>query len=457
MPENTLAMTFFTLWGYWPVVEDEGRVSPSIPNLSVASFTGASVGPGSVMVPEEGWQTLLGEQVLPAPHVPQLSVPPQPSAIVPHELDGQVFGMHVWVTHTLFVHVALAPQVPHESVPPQPSGIVPQFFPCAEQVVGVQPVPAWQAPWVHVSPTGQLHVIVPPHPLETVPQALPTPPEPHVMGTHAGWHVPLPDPVQVSPETQPQLSVPPQPLGTAPQVSPWLPAGHARVVHPHWFATPPPPHVWGAAQVPQLTVPPLPSGMVPQLALAAIQRAGPPEDPVPHAWGEVGGLLILHCECQCSSATQAASQVAPLPNEVQQWVVEEKPQTAVTHPAMLVPLSQPLTSAPSVHVRSWVHVPGPLVVPAPHKLFVQVWPLGQTPQLSVPPQPSDTEPQVARAVEQVFGVQPVEHTATGFCVGVGQSLKPKPAAFVNVAANWAQPLSQVLVQQYACAESEHTS
>jgi hypothetical protein len=33
----------------------------------------------------------------------------------------------------------------------------------------------------------------------------------------------------------------------------------------------------------------------------------------------------------------------------------------------------------------------------------------------------------------------------------------KPAAFVNFAANCAQPLSHVLEQQYACAESAHTS
>ncbi len=94
-----------------------------------------------------------------------------------------------------------------------------------------------------------------------------------------------------------------------------------------------------------------------------------------------------------------------------------------------------------------MHAPGPLVVPAPQTLFVQVWPLGHTPQLRVPPQPSETEPHVASAVEHVLGVQPLVQTATGFCVGVGQSLYAKPAAFVKVAANCAQPLSHVLVQQ----------
>src|SRR5439155_21165670 len=58
-------------------------------------------------------------------------------------------------------------QTPHVSVPPQPSGIVPQFFPCAAQVVGVQmtqprmgvctqPVAGAQVSVVHGSPSLQL-------------------------------------------------------------------------------------------------------------------------------------------------------------------------------------------------------------------------------------------------------------------------------------------------------------
>jgi hypothetical protein len=183
--------------------------------------------------------------------------------------------------------------------------------------------------------------------------------------------------------------------------------------------------------------------MVPQFAFAAMQSAGPPE-PVEQAGGFVGGFGIWQAVCQCSSATQLASQVALLPNDVQQWVVPEYPQTAVTHPATLLPLSQPATSASPVQVRSCVHVPGADVVPDPHTLFVHVWPLGQVPQLSVPPQPSETEPHVAPTLEHVFGVHPVEHAETGFCVGVGQSLYWKPAARVKVAANCAHPLSQVV-------------
>jgi hypothetical protein len=62
--------------------------------------------------------------------------------MLPHALLGQVFGVHVCVTHTLFVHVAFTGHVPQLSAPPQPSAIDPQFFPCAAHVVGVHPPPA---------------------------------------------------------------------------------------------------------------------------------------------------------------------------------------------------------------------------------------------------------------------------------------------------------------------------
>jgi hypothetical protein len=66
-----------------------------MPKTRDPSFTGASVGAGSVGVPPVGWQVLLGEQVSPLGHVPQFSVPPQPSGIVPQLLLGQVFGVQV--------------------------------------------------------------------------------------------------------------------------------------------------------------------------------------------------------------------------------------------------------------------------------------------------------------------------------------------------------------------------
>jgi hypothetical protein len=49
-------------------------------------------------------------------------------------------------------------------------------------------------------------------------------------------------------------------------------------------------------QVPQLTVPPWPSEIVPQFAFAAMHSAGPPELPVEHAGGFVGGLGIPQTE-----------------------------------------------------------------------------------------------------------------------------------------------------------------
>src|SRR5438094_5907967 len=83
-------------------------------------------------------------QVCGAVQVPQVSVPPQPSAIVP-----QFFP---WAAHVVGVQpqtfatppppqVWGAVQVPQLSVPPQPSAIVPQFFPWAAHVVGVHEVP----------------------------------------------------------------------------------------------------------------------------------------------------------------------------------------------------------------------------------------------------------------------------------------------------------------------------
>ena len=120
---------------------EDGRVSPAMPKVSVANFTGGSVGAGRLIAPPPGWHVLLGEQVCPVGHEPQLSVPPQPSGIVPQLFVGQVFGIQVCATQTLFVQVALTAHVPQLSVPPQPSGIVPQFFPCAAHVVGVHPPP----------------------------------------------------------------------------------------------------------------------------------------------------------------------------------------------------------------------------------------------------------------------------------------------------------------------------
>jgi hypothetical protein len=114
-----------------------------------------------VGVPPVGWHVSLGEHDWPLGHVPQFSVLPHPSGMLPQFFPcaEHVVGVHAWETHTLFVHVALTGHVPQLSVPPHPSGMLPQFFPCAAHVVGVQPPPVWHVPLVQVSPTGHEHVI----------------------------------------------------------------------------------------------------------------------------------------------------------------------------------------------------------------------------------------------------------------------------------------------------------
>jgi len=84
------------------------------------------------------------------------------------------------LTQTLFVHVWPPPQVPQLSVPPQPSEILPQFLPCAAQVVGVHG--RVQVLFAHVWPLGQEpQLSVPPQPSPMVPQL----PVMHTAGTQA--------------------------------------------------------------------------------------------------------------------------------------------------------------------------------------------------------------------------------------------------------------------------------
>ncbi len=76
-----------------------------------------------------------------AVQVPQSSVPPQPSGMLPQSVPcaAHVVG----VQHTFGVppppQTAGAGQVPQFKVPPQLSGMPPQLAPCAAHVVRVQP------------------------------------------------------------------------------------------------------------------------------------------------------------------------------------------------------------------------------------------------------------------------------------------------------------------------------
>src|SRR5262249_28411274 len=145
--------------------------------------------PSSQVVMPQTFATPPPPQVCGAVQTPQVSVPPQPSGIVPQFVPCAAPASRVQVPQTFAAppppQVSGAVQRPQVSVPPQPSGIVPQFFPCAAQVVGVQ-----------------------------VPQTFAVPPPPQVSGA-----------VQT-----PQVSVPPQPSAVVPQLCPC--AAHVVGVEP---------------------------------------------------------------------------------------------------------------------------------------------------------------------------------------------------------------------------------
>jgi len=77
----------------------------------------------------------------PAPHVPQSSMWPHPSAGVPqvNACDAQVLGTHVALQTPSFgelppPHVSSTPHVPHSRAPVQPSDCVPHEYPSSAQV-----------------------------------------------------------------------------------------------------------------------------------------------------------------------------------------------------------------------------------------------------------------------------------------------------------------------------------
>src|SRR5262250_261888 len=98
--------------------------------------------PSSQVMMPQTFATPPPPQVCGAVQAPQVSVPPQPSGIVPQFFPcaAQVVGVQVPQTFAVPPppQVSGAVQAPQVSVPPQPPGIVTQFFPCAAQVVGVQ-------------------------------------------------------------------------------------------------------------------------------------------------------------------------------------------------------------------------------------------------------------------------------------------------------------------------------
>jgi hypothetical protein len=185
--------------------------------------------------------------------VPQVSLPPHPSSMVPQSNVPQVF--FVQVLQTLEVQNRPASQAPlkspHVSLAPQPSEIVPQLAPLAAHVVGTQ---GTHLLFVQTWPVGQPLFVVPEPQVYFCPvmQASLTCPHsaPAAMqaaGTLVG---------------QAQLSNPPQPSERVPQV----PAGKsvhfflAQVSQVKVTAS----QTWPVGQLPQAVVLPQPSGTLPQ-------------------------------------------------------------------------------------------------------------------------------------------------------------------------------------------------
>jgi len=113
-------------------------------------------------------------------------------------------------------HVLGAVHVPQSSVPPHPSGMVPQLAPSAAHVLGVQPHVYGVVPPPHVS--GKTHgspqSSAVPHPSSGLPHVAPS--WPHVCGEQMHW-----PPTQVSYWAQsPQNRVSPQELVTVPHTAP---------------------------------------------------------------------------------------------------------------------------------------------------------------------------------------------------------------------------------------------
>jgi hypothetical protein len=168
------------------------------------------------------------QDVCGAAQLPQVIVPPQPSATVPQVLLPQawarVFGVQTQVPGLPLQDVCGAVQLPQVTVPPHPFEAVPQvLLPQAWAAVrGVQQVPAAPASAEQVLPGEHVpQVITPPQPSDAVPQLLLPQAWACVAGMH--WQVPLVLPsarthVAAEPEQVPQLSVPPQPSGAVPQL-----------------------------------------------------------------------------------------------------------------------------------------------------------------------------------------------------------------------------------------------
>jgi hypothetical protein len=357
--------------------------------------------PGAVQVPHEpqlladvphvrpvqsGAQAVqtLPTQVVPAPHVPQLMVPPQPLGAVPHVCVPHAVALSSGVQQAPAVHdcpaphapqlpqllaevpharpvqsgtqavqtfaeqVVPAPHVPQLMVPPQPFGTLPQFL--LPHAVALSRGVQHRLP-TQLCPAGQVPHETEPQPLFTVPHCLPL--------QAAGFSL---QPPQLPPPHVPQLTVLPQPSEMTPQLVPVL--AHVRRGVSHalqvWEMAS---HFWLPAQVPQSSVLPQPSSMLPQVAPASVQLRG------------------LH-DLQ---AWVSGSHVSPTLQVPQRMVV----QTSLPKTPQVAPKSAQVT----------------FFVRQVNEVSSQVFPLVQAPQARNPPQPSEGNPQVAPRSPHFFGTQ----------------------------------------------------
>src|ERR1700722_1494100 len=135
-----------TVW----TLKAPGFITPAVPQLTNAT---ALLAQHPVEQPPHWLATPAPPHIWPLAHVPQLSVPPQPSGTEPQlsPRAAHVVGVQAhWLGTPAPPHVWPWAHVPQLSVPPQPSGTEPQLSPRAAHVVGLQ------AHWLGVPPAPQV-------------------------------------------------------------------------------------------------------------------------------------------------------------------------------------------------------------------------------------------------------------------------------------------------------------
>jgi hypothetical protein len=284
---------------------------------------------------------------------------------------------------------------------------MPQFLPCIAQVTGLHPHLLSTPPPPHVFGVVHEpgHVMILPHPSETVPHSAPR--SAHVFGMHGVEPQRFgPSPPQMSGIVQVLQSImPPQPSGSMPQLA--FSAAHVVGVQPHLFGVPPPPHVLPESRhAPQSIILPQPSETMPQSA----PRSGQVNGVQPHIFDMPpppqvsGGVQRPHCTV-APHPSDTSPQLAPSSPQVRTWhgssphlLRPAPPQTPTSQPPQSSTLSHPSGTLPhsacsSSHVRG-MHV-GPSVeasrsiVPPEPVVVLVVLELVELVPAELPPAPAD--------------------------------------------------------------------